>query len=150
MTTPVNDAITQIAASWESVTPPDRPTILYREANNRQRSPGATSTDRVFEFDFPQRSEPVGQQGPQLTTVEWLVTAYMTLSQGGRSARTGREAAANEANILMRTVEMINAWPVGVIEVITNGVAIEREGGSKGDTLLTFQFRITTFETDGG
>lgn len=143
----LNSALAQIATQWEALTPPDRATVRYHEADGRRRMLGGTAGDRVFEFDLPVREEISGQAGPAYTTITWRVTAQIQLSQAGRSGQAMRAAVATEGNLLSRNVERTSSWPVGVIEVIT-GPAVP-EITDRGDALISIEFQITTFETDG-
>lgn len=125
MTTPIVALMTQIADDWEAVTPPDRTTITYHECDGNSLLAG-NAGDRAFAFGLPERGDPVGERGPDMTQVRWQIPITVRFGGSGRSLAARADAVANEINLLMRAIELRSVWPSGVLEVIT-GAAVPRE-----------------------
>lgn len=146
MSSPVTDVFDQISTQWEALTPPDRTSVLYAETEARAQKRGDAG-DRTFAFQIPERMPPSGEFGTTSSTVEWLCSGVLRLSQAGRSERELVDAIATEGNLLARSVERTSSWPTGVYGVITEKVSGVLDD-QNGDAIVTIEFRVVCGETD--
>jgi len=146
MASPVVSAMSDITTLWEAASPPDNTEVTYHEVESHEALDGA-SGDRAFYFEDPERLEPFGQSGADITQVDWLLRPVLRLSRYGRSMISMRGAIANESNLLARQIEANGSWTAGILSVITEGTEIERDEES-GDAMIFFNIRVGCTETD--
>lgn len=148
MATPLVTAMNTISTLFEAATPPDRTNVTYHEVDGRNFLKG-TAGDRTFMFGLPTRLLPRGERGAVLTQVEWELPIYIRFSSAGRSQQTRVDSAANEINLLMRTIESLTeaAHPAGVLSLITD-TAEPSEPDEKGDAVYTLTVLALCEETD--
>jgi hypothetical protein len=128
------------------LTPPDRAAVLYAETEARAQKRGDAG-DRTFAFQIPERMSPSGQFGTVSSTVEWMCSAVLRLSQAGRSERELVDAVLTEGNLLARSIERTTSWPTGIYGVLTDTTDGVRDD-QNGDALVTIRFRVICGETD--
>lgn len=132
----------------ESLTPPDRAEVLYQHVDGTSR-PSGSSNDRMFWVDGPATGEPNNQRGAELTTYRYTATLRVLFTEDGYSIRDRFLRVANESALILRAIEKHpeNAWGSGVVDVQTEGFALER--GRKNETaILAIALSIWTEETD--
>lgn len=142
MTSPVVAVIDRIAADFEALTPPDRPGTPYRRLRARLPQDYA----RQFTFTPPDRLDVLGQNSSG-TMVLWQVDIIGIVDGTGRDFEDRSKAAANELNLLARTVEKRTTWPAGVFEVLVGDAELDIDEETN-DINLTLAVRVLTMETD--
>lgn len=139
----VSSVMTDIADTWAALTPPDRTEDSYQELDIRRSFAG----NRAFYFDPPERGEPVGEAANVATLVEWMIVARLRLDEAGRSRADMARVCADEANLLMRAVDLRTSWTSPLVwGVITDDVTFERLDDDRNDVEVTLNMRALCAE----
>ena len=144
MTTPFVDALERISATWEALTPPDRPLEVYVEDESKKLG-ADVSSHRKFAFSFPEGPNPDTEDGIAKTISEWTLSAEVFFSTAGRNQREAVIAYANETSLLRRSIDKVSTFPAGVLDLQVIEVRADVRGD---DVIAVFTFNILAEETD--